>query len=467
MSVFLEDGAQGVTPIWLVTESQVDQCTARMPPAMRAVASGWLRGNGFRAERGRVLLLPTPTGDLAGVLLGIGRMESHAELSPQHVSVLPERLPSGAYALADALPPASATAAAIGWGMGSYRFERYKTPGGRPPVAQLVMPKGADADEVKRVVAADLLARDLINTPAGDLGPSELAQAVARVANQYGGDLRVIVGDELLSAGFPLIHAVGRAAAAAPRLIELRYGSRGPEVCIVGKGVCFDSGGLDLKPASAMALMKKDMGGAACALALTQLVMAARLPIRLRLLIPAVENAVSGDAFRPGDIIRSRKGLYVEVNNTDAEGRLVLADAISYADEARPELILDFATLTGAARIALGPELPALFASSDVLAAEVEAAAHASMDPLWRLPLHAPYEEDLASKVADLSNVSSSAFAGAIVGALFLRRFVSDTTPWAHIDLYAWNPKERPGRPIGGEMQAVRALWQVLRARYA
>ncbi len=466
MTAYLDHTPALLTPIWLVPQADADGFAQRLPEGLRALAQSWARTSSFRGEPGRVLLIPSVNGGLGCVLLGLGTRASLADVAPYDVAGLPERLPSGAYQFADVLSPKGATTVALGWGLGSYRYERYKSSSGRPPMAQLVFSAGADSAEVRRLVEADALCRDLINTPAVDLTPADLAQAVAKVGAQSGARVRVVVGDDLLTQGFPLIHAVGRAAAVAPRLIDLTWGNQGPQITIIGKGVCFDSGGLDLKPAAGMALMKKDMGGGACALSLSQLIMAARLPVRLRLLIPAVENSVSAAAMRPGDVIKSRKGLTVEVNNTDAEGRLVLADALAYADEERPDLIIDLATLTGAARVALGAEVPALFANSVTLSTEIMQASRLSCDPLWELPLYGGYEDELSSKVADLSNVSASSFAGAIVGALFLKRFVSETTQWAHLDLYAWNPKERAGRAVGAEMQAVRALWQMLRTRY-
>jgi leucyl aminopeptidase len=374
-------------------------------------------------------------------------------------------VPAGRYRLADPLPPAAATRAALGWALGRYRFARYK--GGVPvPVATLAVPDGADGEAVRRFTEADALARDLINTPAADLGPAELAAAVAQVGARYGASVREIAGEALLAERFPAIHAVGRASAQAPRLVELRAGAAGPRVTLVGKGVCFDTGGLDLKPSTGMALMKKDMAGAACALALAQLVLDAGLPVRLRVLIAAVENSVAGNAYRPGDVLQTRKGLTVEVTNTDAEGRLVLADALALADEERTDLLVDLATLTGAARVALGPELPAAYSPTPSLTAALAVAGEAAGDPLWPMPLWAGYEDDLASKVADLANASSSGFAGAITAGLFLRRFVAPATPWLHVDLYGWNGRERPGRPVGAEAQAVRALYRMLRRRY-
>ena len=465
MPAFIPEATASCRALWLVTEADAEAWTERLPAELKARTHAWARANGFKGERGRVLLVPRADGELAGAAIGVGRLASLAELTPTALMGAPERLPLGAYRLADPLAPEAATAAALGWALGRYRFERYRAPL-PPPLPVLVMPPNAEHEHVRRLAEADTLARDLINTPAGDLGPVELSAAVAAVAHRFGASCREVVGDALLAEGFPAVHAVGRAAAAAPRLLDLRWGSAGPRVTLVGKGVCFDTGGLDLKPSSGMLLMKKDMGGAACALALAQLVMDAGLKVRLRLLIPALENSVSANAYRPGDVLATRKGLTVEVANTDAEGRLVLADALSCADEEKPDLLIDLATLTGAARTALGPELPALYASTDALAHEVLASARRAADPVWHMPLYAPYEEDFASKVADLANASASPFAGSIVAALFLKRFVGEATPWVHLDLYAWNSKDRPGRPVGAEAQTVRALFGVLVARY-
>jgi leucyl aminopeptidase len=335
-------------------------------------------------------------------------------------------------------------------------------------VIRLKWPQQADREEVERLRAATTLARDLINTPANDLSPEALAQAGIEVARRHGARHRQVIGDDLLRERFPAIHAVGRAAAVAPRLIDFEWGDAAhPKITLVGKGVCFDSGGLDIKPGSSMLLMKKDMGGAATTLALAQLIMDARLPVRLRVIVPCVENSISGNAYRPGDVIGTRKGLSVEVGNTDAEGRLILCDALALADEEHPALLIDMATLTGAARVALGPELPAVFTSDDELANQIVKTGSEEADPSWRLPLWTAYEDELSSKIADLNNVSSSGFSGAIFGALFLRRFVTEARSWAHFDLYAWNGKERPGRPVGGEPQCVRALYAYIKKRFA
>ena len=451
-------------PIWLVREIELEGWRASLP----APAAGWVRESGFNAERQRVLLLPGADGSLAGAAFGLGAAAGAAALAPGLFAALPERLPQGQWHLATPLPAEAATRALLGWVMGSYRFDRYRA--ARPAALRsvsLAAPEGADIGFVRRAGEADALARDLVNTPAADMGPEQLASEAAALASRHGAQLAQVVGPALLAAGHCAIHAVGRAGPQAPRLLDLSWGDpTAPKVTVVGKGVCFDTGGLDLKPASAMLLMKKDMGGAAMALGLAHMVMDARLPVRLRVLVPAVENSIGSNAFRPGDVIRTRKGITVEVGNTDAEGRLVLADALSLADDEHPELLLDLATLTGAARVALGPELPALFCNDAALAGEIVQAGEVESDPLWHMPLWQPYDEELASKVADINNVTTSGFAGAIIGALFLRRFVSTTRSWAHVDLYAWNPRERPGRPVGAEAQALRALYRLLERRY-
>jgi len=388
------------------------------------------------------------------------------DLSPWCLATLAEKLPEGTYKLAHGEPGRSA----LGWLLGQHRFDAYrsKKDGERGPRI-LVTGEAARIDEVVRLADATALVRDLVNTPAADLGPAELEQAVSELAKRSAARLAVTTGAEL-DEGYPLIAAVGRGATAdrAPRLIELEWGkSDDPRVAIVGKGVVFDSGGLDLKPASGMRIMKKDMGGAAHALALAGLIIEARLPVRLHLLIPAVENAVSGAAYRPGDIVKSRKGLFVEVDNTDAEGRLILADALAKAAEGGPELIVDFATLTGAARTALGPDLPATFVNRDDLAADLEAAARNVDDPLWRMPLWDPYDEQLKSDIADLSNTSGNAMAGAVYAALFLRRFVPEEIAWAHLDTWAWRDPAKPGRPKGGDALGLRAVFAALEQRYS
>jgi leucyl aminopeptidase len=449
-------------PLWLVPEGGLEAWLASRSPTNRS----WLDALRFRAERAQVACLADAAGAVSGAVVGIGRVGSLAELEPWHLAGVVDRLPAGAWRIDTELDAPASTAAALGWAYGSYRFERYRSNPRSAAAVALVPPPLADMSYVRRMAAALAMARDLVNTPASDLTPERLAEEAMALARGNGATGRIISGDALRE-GFPAIHAVGQASAVAPRLIDFSWGDPGaPRVTLVGKGVCFDSGGLDIKPAAGMLLMKKDMGGAACALALARVVMESDLPVRLRVLVPAVENAVSGNAYRPGDVLRMRKGITVEVGNTDAEGRLVLADALAAADVEKPDLLIDLATLTGAARVALGPELPAVFGLRD---ATVEAAVRHGRrlaDPLWPMPLWAGYDEDLASKVADINNVSGSPFGGAIIGGLFLKRFVTESPDWLHLDLFAWNPKERPGRPVGAEPQAVRALHALLVERY-
>jgi leucyl aminopeptidase len=460
--MFCSDQRADSRPIHLVYEETLEQWRS----AQSELTRNWLAANAFKAERHKVLLVPQADGALGAVVVGLGR-RGREPVSCWHASALPDRLPEGHYHLAQPLPAHSALQFAYGWAYGHYRFERYRR-AGAPRAQTLRVPEGALLAEVERLHAASCLARDLINTPANDLNPEALANAVLEVGRRYGCRSRHIVGDALLSERFPAVHAVGRASSHAPRLVDLEWGSSShPKVTLVGKGVCFDTGGLDIKPGASMLLMKKDMGGAAMSLALAQLVMDVKLPVRLRLIIPAVENAIAGNAYRPGDVIATRKGLSVEIGNTDAEGRLILADALALADEERPDLLIDMATLTGAARVALGPEVPALFCNDEGIAAAVQRCAQEESDPLWALPLWAGYEDELSSKIADLSNVSTSGFSGAIFGGLFLKRFVTDAAAWLHLDLYAWNGKERPGRPVGAEVQCVRALYSFLKGRYA
>jgi leucyl aminopeptidase len=378
---------------------------------------------------------------------------------------LADMLPEGSYRLDPVPEGAEPTRLALGWALATYAFARYHA---KPASgAALVWPAGADRGRVERLARAAFLARDLTNTPAGDLGPEELAQAAVRVAEEGGACHRVIVGDDLLGENYPTIHAVGRASTRPPRLVDLVWGDpAAPKVTLVGKGVCFDTGGLDLKPASGMRLMKKDMGGAAIVLGLAQAIMDARLPVRLRVLLPCVENSVSGNAMRPTDIIRTRKGLTVEIGNTDAEGRLILCDALAEASTETPQLLIDMATLTGAARVALGPELAALFCNDDKLAAALLDAADAEEDPMWRMPLWRPYRKMIDSKIADLNNVSEGPHAGAITAALYLQEFVEPGIPWAHLDVMAWNPQSRPGRPEGAEATALRALYAHISRRF-
>lgn len=381
------------------------------------------------------------------------------------LAALPLGLPEGNYHLETGIPAPGATVLALGWELGAYQFTRYKKATRQP--AQLVWPEGADRAHVTAVTTAINRGRDLINTPAEDLGPQELAAVVVEVGKTHGAHVQQIIGAKLLTENYPLLHAVGRASHRPPRLVDLRWGKAAhPLVTLVGKGVCFDTGGLDLKPSSAMYLMKKDMGGAATALAVAEMVMALRVPIRLRLLIPAVENAVSGNAYRPSDVFRARNGTTVEIGNTDAEGRLILADALTAAVEAeKPECVIDFATLTGAARTALGTEMPALFSNDDALAEKLQASGQAQRDPMWRLPLVAEYKAQLQTKIADLNSAPNSPYAGAITAALFLEHFVGKT-PWAHIDLMGWHVAGKPGRPEGGEPMTARAVLAMLVAKF-
>jgi leucyl aminopeptidase len=448
-----------------------------LPPDTPAVpitcvrASGWDSGlapterafawaTGFSGKAGTLAYLPGADGSLGRVLFGLGDPEA-AAADPLIAGKLPGMLPAGAYRLDDA--PDTAVAA-LAWLLGSYRFDRYRKSEGAK--ACLLTPPGVDADEIGRIAAAVAMGRDLVNTPANDLGPAEIEATARALAQRHGAAITVVEGAEL-ERDFPLVHAVGAAATRPPRLIDLTWGPEdAPRVTLVGKGVAFDTGGLDIKPSSAMLLMKKDMGGAAVALATADMVMGAGLPLRLRMLIPAVENAIAGNAFRPGDVLRSRAGLSVEIGNTDAEGRLILADALALADADAPELLLDFSTLTGAARVALGPDLPAFFSEDEALARDVAEAGARAIDPVWRLPLHAPYASLLDSKVADLNNVSNGPFAGAITAALFLRRFAPKTKRHGHFDLYGWNPSSKPGRPEGGEVQVARLAYALLKGLY-
>lgn len=425
-----------------------------------AVTAAWVKATGFDAAAGTTALIPGPDGRLARVLAGVSALDDVWGLGG-----LPGKLPAGLYRLDPEPAPAESTALALGWALGSYRYTRYKE--AKTPLPLLVWPENADRTAVESAGTATNLVRDLVNTPAADMGPAELTTAAEQLAAEFDGRVSVITGDALLPNNYPAVHAVGRGSARPPRLIDLTWGNKtDPKVTLVGKGVCFDSGGYDIKPSSGMMLMKKDMGGAAHVLGVARMVMTAGLPVRLRVLIPAVENMVSGDAMRPLDVLHTRKGLTVEVGNTDAEGRLILCDALAEADSDKPALLIDFATLTGAARVALGPDLPALFSNDNALAADLLAAGDATSDPLWRLPLWQGYRKGLDSKVADLNNAPAGGFAGAITAALFLESFVSKDTVWAHIDTYAWNASTRPGRPEGGEALGMRAVYAVIARRF-
>ena len=449
--------------LWPLSHDRLAAWLANQSEQRRA----WVEGAKFKAKPGVFLAVPDENGALDGVVVGVPE-------NPDFWSYAGfcSALPAATYQIAIDLEPAAATNAAIGWALGNYRFDRYKPnrdpeSGDDGDVAVLAVPPAADWAEVRRVVDAITLVRDLINTPAEDMGPPELADAARSLAGDYGGVCEVTVGPALLEQNLPAIHAVGRASEQPPRLIDLIWGdAEAPKVTLVGKGVCFDSGGLDLKTAAGMRLMKKDMGGSANVLGLAKLIMDAALPVRLRVLIPAVENAVAGNAIRPGDVLPTRKGLSIEIGNTDAEGRVVLADALAVADEELPDLLIDCATLTGAARVALGPSLPALYTLDDNLAETIARHAQTTGDPLWRMPLWAPYREMIKSEIADINNAGDSPFAGSITAALFLKDFVTATTAWVHLDLYAWNQKAQPGRPVGGEAQGIRALFNMIRETY-
>ncbi|WP_122466039.1 leucyl aminopeptidase family protein [Brevundimonas lutea] len=424
----------------------------------------WARAHDFTGAAGQLLIAPGPDGDPSAALFGIGD-----RFDPFAIRALAARLPAGDWRL-EGVGADDGRLAALAFALGGYRFDRYKRRDGARP--RLVAPEGADLAEIHRIAAAAALAREMVDTPAADMGPLQIETIAREIAEAHGAAITVTTGDDLLEANYPAVHAVGRAAAPhrAPRLIEIGWNldaADRPLIALVGKGVVFDTGGLDLKPAAGMRNMKKDMGGAAHALALARLVMQADLPVRLVVLVAAVENAVSADAFRPGDILRTRAGLTVEVGNTDAEGRLILADALTRAGEHSPDLTIDFATLTGAARVALGPELPPLYTDDDALAEAVKAAGRAVRDPVWRMPLWPGYRDALNSEIADLRNDSAAwAQGGSITAGLFLQRFAPMTGSWAHLDIFAWNPRAQPGRPEGGELQAARAVYQMLRERY-
>ncbi len=453
---FLTNGDAAAVPIHVIRSSEWSQWIERHSETLRRMAAA----HDFQAQNARILLVPATDGAIERVLFG-----ASDKANVNVIGALAQHLPSGNYRIAFAPREFAGTASAVAWGLGAYAFDRYKKR--KRPAPMLVAPEGADMKEAARLVEASWLVRDLVNTPTNDMGPVALHAAASALAERYGAEIEAIVGDDLLTQNYPLIHAVGRASAEAPRLVHLSWGDPGaPRVSLIGKGVCFDTGGLDLKPSTGMRLMKKDMGGAAHALGLAQIIMDAKLNVRLDVYLSIVENAVSSNAFRPGDIIPSRKGLTVEIDNTDAEGRLVLADAITRACEDTPALMLDFATLTGAARTALGPDIPPFFTADEALGSDLAQASIETSDPIWRLPLWDAYDGDMDTPAADLKNTGDGAMAGAIYGALFLRRFVTVPT-WAHFDVYAWAPKEKPSRPSGGEAQTLRACWHVIKKRFA
>lgn len=442
-------------PLHLIREGELDPFLVTCTDAQKR----WIRASGFSAKLGRLLVVPDTDGTPALALFGWGNKAARVR-GRFHLAQARAALPEGVWHLVSDLSGSKLEEAALGWLLEGYRFDKYHQ--NPPPKAQLKAPEGVDATRLEIIAASEALSRDLINTPANDMGPAALEQAARTLGEAFGASIEVTKGSALLAANLPMIHAVGRAASETPRLIDLRWGEAGPALTLVGKGVCFDTGGLNLKPGASMGLMKKDMGGAAAVLGLAQMIMALKLPLRLRVLIPAVENSVSAGAMRPGDILTSRKGLTVEVNNTDAEGRLVLADALALADEAGPDLIVSMATLTGAARVALGPDLAPFFASDKKLAKRLTKAGRKVRDPLWQMPFWDGYEPRIEPAIADLDNAPKGGFAGAITAALFLRRFISESPAYVHFDIYGWQPSAAPARPKGGVSQGSRALLEAL-----
>jgi leucyl aminopeptidase len=450
------DRSSSAVPVQFVSEPKWRSWLREQSASRKA----WIAATGITGKAGELVVLPGPDGTAAGAALVLSARPNLWEFG-----ALANRLPAGTWRFASTTDPVPATDAAVAIALGTWRFERYRSHKAAPG-ARFVWPDGADKKRAGAMIEALCMARDLITTPSSDMGPAELAAAAQALARQHGARLKVIVGNDLLKHNYPMVHAVGRASARAPRLIDLVWGKReAPKVTLVGKGVCFDTGGLDLKPATGMLMMKKDMGGAAVMMAVAAMVMAAKLPVRLRLLIPAVENSVAGNAFRPLDVVPTRKGITVEIGNTDAEGRLILCDALHEGASEKPMMMVDCATLTGAARVALGTDLPALFCNDDELAGQLIETGKEVHDPMWRLPLHAGYRRLLDSKVADINNAPNVAFGGAITAALYLQEFVPDDVPWAHFDMMAWNNTSRPGRPEGGEAQAARAIFATIEKR--
>ena len=441
-------------PLYLIEKDAGDALSALPKPAQT-----WAAANGFDGGLGQCLVVPSTSSEVEMALVGLGTAKARNRKRFGAVAAR-GKLPEGVYQLASSHSDQITQEFALGWLLEGYRFDRYATQSA--PKAQLVAPAGVDATRLETIAGGEVATRNLINTPAEDMGPDELELAVRKLAEAHGATISTIMGKALLDQNFPMIHAVGRAATRAPRFIDMRWGDEGPTLTLVGKGVCFDTGGLNLKPGASMGLMKKDMGGAATVLGLAQMIMALGLKLRLRVLIPAVENAVAGNAFRPGDILTSRKGLTVEINNTDAEGRLVLADALALADEETPDLIVSMATLTGAARVAVGPDLSPFYATETTDADALRNGAQSSADPVWELPFWDPYEAMIEPGIADLDNAPKGGFAGSITAALFLRRFVTDTPRYVHFDIYGWNPTAAPGRPKGGVGMGARALLDAL-----
>ncbi len=442
-------------PLYLIDAARAAEFAASRSPSEAA----WLNAAGFAGRLGQFALLPGQDGVPSAAVLGMGD-DAARRRGRFHTARAADLLPEGDWHIATDIAPAEAEKVALGLLLAAYRFTRYKTTS--LPKARFKAPKGVDAARVLTIAEGEALTRDLINTPASDMGPDELEAAMAALAADCGAQLKVITGEALLAEGFPMIHAVGRASPRAPRLLDLRWGHDGPLLTLAGKGVCFDTGGLDIKPATSMGLMKKDMGGAATVMGLARSIMKLGLKLRLRVLVPAVENAIGGNAFRPQDILTSRKGSTVEINNTDAEGRLVLADALALADEEKPDLLISMATLTGAARVAVGPDLAPFYCDNDSDAAAIAAAGAGVADPVWRMPFWDPYEALIEPGIADLDNAPSGGMAGSITAALFLRRFVTDTPRYVHFDIYGWQPKAEPARPKGGVGQGARAMLAAL-----
>ncbi len=450
--------ADASTPIIVLPKDALEGWLKDQPPTVAT----WVTTNGFRADLGESLLVPDQDGNAQCALFGWGDAKARGRGRFHFAAIVPN-LPEGTYHIAEGLSPDEAAEATLAWQLSDYRFDRYKKPGDGPLKTVLTPPAGVDSARISAFAKGEFLTRDLINTPANDMGPEALETAFFALGNAFGAETRAVVGDDLLRQNLPLIHAVGRASDQAPRLLELIWGNPSArKITLVGKGVCFDTGGLNLKPGASMGLMKKDMGGAATVMGLAHIIMALGLNVRLRVLVPAVENSVSAGAFRPGDILTSRKGLTVEINNTDAEGRLVLADALALADEEAPETLISMATLTGAARVAVGPDIAPFYTNNDSLAHALARAGRKGADPVWRMPFWDPYENMIEPGIADLDNAPSGGFAGSITAALFLRRFVTQAQRFAHFDIYGWNPNAAPARPKGAAFQAARAIFDVL-----
>ena len=449
MTLAFADSDTDAIDLFVIPSDDLDQ--------IPKVAQAWAQAQGFTGQLGRCITVPSAEGTISCALVGYGTAASRSR-GRFHIGAAARKLPQGTYQILSDLPAVDMEEAALGWLLETYRFDYYISPSAR--AAMLVAPMGVDAVSLAIIAAGEAMTRDLINTPASDMGPYELEEAFRALAKDHDAEVNVILGDDLLSANFPMIHTVGRASTRAPRLLDMRWGTMGPKLTLVGKGVCFDTGGLNIKPGGSMGLMKKDMGGAATVMGLAHMIMGLGLPLQLRVLVPAVENGIDGNAFRPQDILTSRKGLTVEINNTDAEGRLVLADALTLSDEDEPDLVISMATLTGAARVAVGPDISPFFTDSDAHANALAKAANLVADPVWRLPFHTPYEAMIEPGIADLDNAPKGGFAGCITAALFLRRFVE--SPYMHFDVYGWNPSAAPARPKGGVGMGARAVLAAL-----